>query len=371
MSLRNTCRFLAFAAATVAALSVGTPAGATPPASDPPVSQPPTTEAPGAESEDPLGASADEQGIVHSWALAPAGNGEQGGNRPNLSYSGAPGDVIEDAITLYNLGTEDLPFRVYSTDAYNDEDGAFTLLVGDEVPSDAGSWITLDAEEIVVPAGKQATIPFTLTIPEGAAPGDHAGAVLASSPTVGRGQQNEVITLDRRTGTRLFVRVSGPLEPLLSVERLSTDYSGSANPLAGSATVTYRIENRGNVRLNGTAETSVSGPFGLGRQAAPPQAFEELLPGEGFDVTVALDDVPALVSLNSEVTLTDLSGGDGEPLDDVQRSARSLALPVAVLLILLLAILAALSVRMVRRHRQQPASMPPSSAPVRELESLG
>ena len=74
--------------------------------------------------------------------------------------------------------------------------------------------------------------------------------------------------LDRRTGTRLLIRVNGPLTAELAVTDVSTDYSPALNPLAGSATVTYVVENRGNTRLGGTATAAVGGPFGIGEVTA-------------------------------------------------------------------------------------------------------
>ena len=87
-------------------------------------------------------------------------------------------------------------------------------------------------------------MPITITIPEGAAPGDHVGANLASNAAVSTGGDGQTITLDHRTGTRLYLRVNGPLVPELVVADVQTSYSPALNPLGGTAEVTYTVEPR-------------------------------------------------------------------------------------------------------------------------------
>ena len=82
--------------------------------------------------------------------------------------------------------------------------------------------MTLPQDTITLEARQQATMPITVKVPITARPGDHAGAVLASSQAEGTGPDGKVITLDRRTGSRVYIRVAGPLTPELTVEKLRT-----------------------------------------------------------------------------------------------------------------------------------------------------
>ena len=299
---------------------------------------------------DPTVEEFDPNEIVHSWALAPS-TSEDGSTRSQFSYTAAPGTVIEDSLTIYNFGTEALPFRIYSTDAFNNPQGDFALLAGDEVPVDLGSWVTLELDTLVVNPGRQVTIPFTIDVPESATSGDHSGALLASSPTTAQTGDNEgQVVVDRRTGARMFVRVAGDLTPQLEIEGLTTDLTQSANPFGASATVTYRLENRGNVRLSGTAEVDVAGPLGLGGSSAEPIQFDQLLPGEGFDVAVELDGITPLGLLETTVT-AELTAGDGDEVDPVTRSNSQFAPPIALLLALLIILFGIIGFRAVRRHR--------------------
>ncbi len=316
--------------------------------------------------------------IVHSWALAPAGsdNPAEAGNRPNLSFTGDAGSEVPDAVTLYNFSNQQLNFRVYATDAFNNAEGQFDLLPGTEEPTDVGTWVTFAQDLVTVAACEQVTIPITLTIPDNASPGDHTGAVLASNEAVSSGPQGDLVTLDRRTGTRLYVRVGGTLRAELAIEELSTDYRSVLNPLSGSASVSYRIQNRGNVRLSGKHSVSVSGPFGLAKQRVAAADFPELLPGQGVDITTIVDDVPAFGLAFTTVAIEPAAGGDGIVAGDSSRKATTFAPPIAVLLVLLLLLFGLLAKRARRRHRTEVITpnyvlVPPAElAPVPELEPV-
>lgn len=355
---RRTALLATALVAAVASIVPSSIASAAAPPTDPSGNAPAcTTAAPGAD-------------IVESWALSPGGSldADQAAQRPDLTYELGQGAEIEDSVTLFNFGTVDLTFRVYATDAFNNADGQFDLLSGDQPPTDVGSWVTLAQELITVPACKQVTIPLTITVPADAAPGDHAGAILASSESIGTGPEGGAVTLDRRTGTRMYLRVSGDLFPELAVTDVDTTYDHSLNPLGGGATVTYTIENRGNVRMGGTASMTVGGPFGLGDQTIGLPDVPELLPGESVTVTAAAKDVPASFLSFTTVKVEPADGGAGGSAtgDDTTFTP-----PLSVLVGLLLLIFGVLARRAYRRHQgdgAEPTDGAAASDAVRDSE---
>ena len=170
-------------------------------------------------------------------------------------------------------------------------------------------------------------MPITVRVPSVAGPGDHAGGILASSRAEGTGPDGKVIALDRRTGSRIYIRVAGKLAPELTVERLRADYQPALSPLGGTAKVTYRVENRGNVRMGGKQRVSVSGPFGLARKRKAAVDLPELLPGEGVTLRATFKNVSATGVAIAKVQL------DPVPVDKKVRnvardSGRSVALAV-------------------------------------------
>lgn len=65
-------------------------------------------------------------------------------------------------------------------------------------------------------------------------------------------------------GTRLYVRVAGPVTPALQVDRIDGRYTGVLSPVgAGTLDADVTLVNSGNIRLNVTATIRVSALFGL------------------------------------------------------------------------------------------------------------
>ncbi|TPW13468.1 MAG: hypothetical protein FD127_2003 [Acidimicrobiaceae bacterium] len=353
-------------AAAVALLSFGLAAGHAR-ASVPPSEPIPATDA----STPPVDGALPE--MVQSWTLTPGGSadGDQAGSRPNLAYQVDPGTVIEDTVIVYNLGNVPMRFRIYATDAFNNDDGEFDLLPGEDVPVDVGSWVTLAQQDMVLPPGKQAVVPITITVPVDATPGDHVGAIVASNVAVSDNGDGQVVNVDRRTGTRMYIQVGGPLIRELAVTDLQTTYDGTANPLSGTADVTFRVENRGNVRLGGTPIVQVSGPLGIAKRAVTLPPLTELLPGQDVTLTAKLDDVPALLLAFTTVRIEPVEDAEVGGVETAIGKDRTLALPVGVLLLLAALLLAWMARRAYRRHRahDRVAVAPQPSAEARpELE---
>jgi len=312
-----------------------------------------------------------DTGFYQSWTLTPAGgqDGSSVGTRPNLSYQLAPGTEQRDKVVVYNLGNVPLDLRIYATDAFNNDDGDFDLLVGDEVPVDVGSWVKLDTDRVTLDPGFQATIPITINVPADATPGDHVGAIVASSVTTFDNADGPSIDVDRRVGTRLYLQVAGELTPNLALAEsdVSASYDLDANPFSGSADVSFRLENRGNVRLGGVPTVEVAGPFGLGSTSIELPEIAELLPGEEVTVTTRLEGVPAMLLMNATVSIEPREfTGVGE-LSTIAASVRFFAPPVTVLLVVLLGGIVTLLVRSIRRHRRLAApadGAPDAAAPI-------
>lgn len=287
--------------------------------------------------------------VIHSWALAPA-NIDGAGNRPELNYVADPGTTIDDELTLYNYGNQQLTFRIYASDAFNNDAGEFDILPSDEESVDAGSWVSIPQEFIQLPAGQQVTFPISITVPDAATPGDHAAGIVAASEVASQSADGTRIGVERRTGTRVYLRVNGPTRTELAVEDLSTDYSNAVNPFGGSATVSYRIQNLGNIRVSGTSAASIGGPFGVGEQQSADVEFPELLPGQGFVVTREFDNVPSLGIVRTTVELVATAETTGAAA--VTASSTTFAPPIALVLLLLAILFGLLAIRAYQRHRR-------------------
>ncbi|MFV2114517.1 WxL protein peptidoglycan domain-containing protein [Micromonospora sp. LOL_025] len=280
------------------------------------------------------------------WAVQPSGpDGPTGRNY--FIYDLAPGSTLTDHVGVTNLSDRPLTFQVYGTDAYTTADGAFALLPADRAATDVGSWVRFDRRTWTIAPGRRADIPFRLSVPANATPGDHAGGVIAAitqARTTADGQQ---VRVDQRLAARVYLRVDGDVRPAVAIESVSVSYDNPINPAGGGdAVVSYRVRNTGNVRVGGTGTVAVEGPFGWRLARTAPVDLPELLPGGVFTVTERVTGVPPALRLTAEVDLAPTTVDAALP--PVLRSASTWAPPW--LLLAALAVLAGcLAVRLRRR----------------------
>jgi hypothetical protein len=231
-----------------------------------------------------------------AWSVAPsAGGGTRPAKdgRPYFYVEGTPGSVLQDTVTVTNPGSEPRTVELSGADADNTKGGAFSLERGR--PTDTGSWIRFAERKVKVPPRTRAEVPFSVSVPESAAPGDHPGAVVARAG-------------GRDAGVRVHLRVSGPTLSALTVEHVKAE----------GERISYDVVNRGNTVLTPRLKVHAEGVFGPLVDRAPRALPIELLPGRRVTLTEPWADAPALDSV--EVTLTVTASGGAR--DQAKASAR-------------------------------------------------
>ncbi len=288
--------------------------------------------------------------------------------RPNFTYTASPGGILTDHLAVSNISLKPLTLRVYARDAFNTPDGGFDVLTASRKAVDVGAWVTVDSGLVTVPARSKKIVSFRLKVPANATPGDHVGGIVASLTSVTRNKDGNPVTLDQRVGARVYLRVTGPLKPNLTVTGMRTDYRGTANPAGcGDLGVSYQVHNGGNVRLSGHQRVRVSGPFGSGAKTQDVADLPELLPGNVVTVSTTVHCVRPTVRVQATATVNPML-----PAGDISAAAPSAvghsgfwALPwVGVGMLLVLLVLGGLYWR--QRRRDQPTPVP---APDRPLAS--
>ncbi|MFF8658223.1 COG1470 family protein [Streptomyces huasconensis] len=243
-----------------------------------------------------------DSGGSPDWSVAPStGDGPRApkDGRPAFYAEGAPGTVLRDTVSVSNPGPKPRTVSLRGADvgAGDTGSGALSVASAKERPTETGAWIRLARRRVEVPPRTRAEVPFTVTVPEDAVPGDHPGAIVAS----GGG---------RTVGVRLHLRVGGPTLPALTVERVKVDQDAGR--------ITYDLVNRGNTVLSPKLAVHADGVLGtlLDRPARPLPV--ELLPGRRVSLSEPWPDVPALDA--AEVRLTATAPGGAR--DTATASAR-------------------------------------------------
>lgn len=253
------------------------------------------------------------------WSVFPApaagaaDKSATGQERQFFTLQAEPGTTVKDKVSVSNLSGTPTTFRIYGADAYNTpRDGGFAVRGPDEANHDVGTWIRLAKSSLTVPPRTRADIPFTLTVPANASPGDHPGAIVALDTQTERGSGKLAVGVQRAVGARVYLRVSGPSLAALSVEHMSVDHGSPLMPGAGSsaATIHYTLVNRGNVTLSPRLAVKATGLFGRTLLSRPARDLPlELLPGQQVTLTEKWPGAPAWDRVSVHLTVSTATGG--------------------------------------------------------------
>lgn len=292
------------------------------------------------------------------WAVTPVKKGSSASTqRQFFFFEMNESQTIRDAITIENPSSEDLTLSLYPADAFNVPDGAgFSLKREDDDQNDVGSWVTLSKKTVSVPAnGGTTNVPFTMTVPRGASPGDHAGGIvtLEPEPQDSPNGGNSQIKLQRALGVRIYVRVAGPLTPSLTVTEVRLAVQPARLPFIGregGATVSYTVRNSGNVRISADRLTTLTGLFGRTLQTSGTGPIPEILPGSTVNLRDTFVGMPVLDRVTARVQVSDEPTGI-DSVGEAQEWSVSSVFLFAVLAILL--ILTALVGRASRRRTRK------------------
>ncbi|WP_240607271.1 WxL protein peptidoglycan domain-containing protein [Cryobacterium aureum] len=199
----------------------------------------------------------------------------------------APGAAIEANAIVSNHTDAPVTLLSYAVDGQSTQQGAFALAAQNDVQTSVGSWVTLGAESITIPANSDLTVPFRLSVPLTATPGDYAGGIIIQSPPI----QGETTTSDgdaalrldviQRQGVRIYLNVAGTAITRLGHGDLSWERVGD------EVTFTLPIQNTGNTILYPTASLDLNSVIGATTelQFATP---ESILPGATLNLEATL-----------------------------------------------------------------------------------
>lgn len=196
-----------------------------------------------------------------------------------------PQDSTSGTLIVINDGDTDVKYRVYATD-YRVEgetyEGIFTNS-GSGPALSAVSWFKLPAGTLVVKARQEQDLPYTITVPAGAAVGGHYAAVFIETIPPPNPPGSAHLNRVDRIGSLFYLAVGGGLHTDGNVLGLTVPFLQSESPVTG----TVRVQNTGNVHFQVTTSAQLSSPFG--KVGKPVEARGEVLPSTTRLFNVALD----------------------------------------------------------------------------------
>lgn len=279
----------------------------------------------------------------------------------------APGAAALDTAIVSNRSGKEMTFKVYAADALTTDQGGFALRARDEPQSGVGQWVKLPVDTVTISAGAQQEVPFRLSLPADASPGDYAGGLILEAPpregTPGEVANQTAVQLNvvERVGVRLYLKVSGTARAELTTGRLSTTDEN------GAIGFTLPITNTGNVILKPAVAGTVRARVG-GNHEVTFRQVESLLPGQTATVRGTWQDPPNVLWGSLEAVVQH-EGGTAGAQADLRRVPWIPAVIIAVtsLLVLWTILRGVRTVRQARRMLRQPPvprGAAPSSDPV-------
>ncbi|TDC33130.1 DUF916 domain-containing protein [Micromonospora sp. 15K316] len=220
----------------------------------------------------PGGALAQPASPTVTWAVQPADeNGPDGRRWVEVTLD--PGQVVTEHLAVRNFSDAPVVFALKAADGYLTDKGRFNMLPSGQESVDGGTWI--EVRKTVTVGPKQTTVvPFTITVPRDATPGDHPAGI-AATVTSGGG----TVAVESRVGFRVMMRATGTVAAALAISDLTARYERSWNPFsAGTVHVRYTATNEGNVAVTGGGRVTAAELFGLAEPGARAEVAE-LLPG--------------------------------------------------------------------------------------------
>ncbi|MGD8758996.1 MAG: DUF916 domain-containing protein [Anaerolineales bacterium] len=226
-----------------------------------------------------------EDDTVISFGIRPT---EAFADRPEtfsyFSHEMSPGQILHDEALVINDGDVPLTLSLYAADAVTAQNGGTAFMHQGQLSPGGhrgvGGWITPSVTEIHLEPGEEMVVPFTIHVPEDAAPGQHIGGLLVEAPpaaqglSAGEGQAHFAVNVIRRVGVAVVIDVPGPRMAELDINSVilrQQDNQGS--------TFEIEVSNNGNIYLRAEGELWVMAPDGL-KLATIPLSLDTILPGD-------------------------------------------------------------------------------------------
>ncbi|MFD6094020.1 WxL protein peptidoglycan domain-containing protein [Oerskovia sp. NPDC060338] len=279
-----------------------------------------------------------------------------------FDFVAEPGEQIQDQVAVSNHGAGPVTFTMVANDGLFTPMGKFDIRTSDQEPQDSGGWFEVQPT-VDVPAGETVVVPFTITVPENATPGDHPAGIVATitsaSTAAGPG-----VGVESRVGVRVNLRVPGEVTPSLALTDVRATYEPSWNPFSpGSVRVAYGVTNDGNLRVGADQQAHVTGPFGIGDTTIDrgTEDVEELIPGTSRSTAFAVAGIWPVGPVTTEITVTPVPVGTGgavdvpveAPLEPVTVTVTTWAIPWVQILLLAAAAVLVIGLRDNRKRKKQ------------------
>ncbi len=101
--------------------------------------------------------------------------------RSYFILNGKPDTTVQNGIRVKNTGAARGTVTLYAVDATTGQNSGLVYNAQDVPSHDVGSWLHLAQQQLTLAPGQSQDVPFQVSIPKGARPGQHIGGIVAKS----------------------------------------------------------------------------------------------------------------------------------------------------------------------------------------------
>ena len=243
-------------------------------------------------------------GIVYAEGKVSFGIRPAHGSDPNLPgyfvHTLAPGALMTDEALAVNSGDVPVTVRLYAADAATAINGGTGFANDGDEKNGAARWLSLPMSQLYLEPGGKTVVPFLISVPSDASPGQHvAGLVLEAVTTggasTGGSDARFTVNIVRRAGVAVLIDVPGAHFAGLEITGICLRQQDSDV----GATFQVAVRNTGNVFVRGQGSLVIA-DRGDRHLASIPLDMDTVLAGDAtqFQVThpVRLADGSYLLS---------------------------------------------------------------------------
>jgi hypothetical protein len=189
---------------------------------------------------------------------------------PFFQLSMGRGELWASSIRVVNTNNSDLTLYVAVADfEAKGEDGSGMFRFrpdAAEAPSTLSRWIETPFESVTIAPEQSAEIPFTIRVPDSAAPGGHYAAILVGVKPFSPASQGASVGISSYVSSLVFLRVHGDVKE----EGRIREFTGIGRwDTAPEAEFSMRFENSGNVHLQPQGTITIKNMWGRVRGIVP------------------------------------------------------------------------------------------------------
>ena len=224
-----------------------------------------------------------------SFGIKPAKAHESNPGPPGyFSHALAPGALMADEALVTNSGDVPVTLKLYAADATTAINGGTSFANDGEEKNGVARWLSLPMSELSLEPGEMTVVPFLITVPSDASPGQHAaGLVLeavtnGAAPTRGSVDTRFTVSVVRRAGVAVLIDVPGTHVAGLEITGVCLRQQDKEE----GATFEVAVRNTGNVFVRGQGSLVIRDREGT-EFASIPMKMDTVLAGDAtyFQVT--------------------------------------------------------------------------------------